>query len=84
MEPVIVAEVEKNARELVRVSLEEFKGHRLVSVRAWARDPLKGTVPTRQGVSLRLALLPGPLLAALEAAMRQARSLGLLEGIADG
>lgn len=83
MEPVIVADLEKNARELVRVSLEEFKGYRLVSVRLWARDPLKGLVPTRQGVSLRLSLLPG-LLGALEAATHQARSLGLLEGMADG
>ena len=83
MQAVIIAEIEKNGRELVRVTLEEFKGHRLASVRVWARDPDKGTVPTRQGVALRVSLLPA-LLAALQDATHQARLLGLLEGHADG
>jgi hypothetical protein len=33
----LIAEIEKNSREQLRITLGEFKGHRLVDLRVWFR-----------------------------------------------
>jgi len=49
----------KNAREEVRASLTEFKGHRLADIRVYAADDEgDGDHPTRKGISVRVADLP--------------------------
>ena len=73
-----IATIRKNAAEEVRVSLDEYKGHNLVSLRVWT-DPYAGDerIPTKKGVSMSAKLLP-ELREALEQAEAQARAAGLL------
>ena len=73
----MIAEIQKNSAEVVRVSLDEFKGHRLVHLRVWYRDPLGEYRPGKQGLALRVELLPD-LRQALEEADAEARQQGLM------
>jgi hypothetical protein len=46
----------KNAREDLRVSLDEFKGLELVNVRVWFRGDDGEMRPGKQGVAVRLEM----------------------------
>ncbi|MBP2159544.1 MULTISPECIES: transcriptional coactivator p15/PC4 family protein [Asticcacaulis] len=76
--PVMIGDVQKNSRELVRVSLTEFKGYKLVDVRiyAGADDDAK---PTGKGISVKASTLPA-LIVLLQKAEAQARTMGLIDG----
>ena len=55
----IISQLTKNAREVVFLSLSEFKGHRLIDIRVHVPGDEEGDwVPTRKGVSLAVALYP--------------------------
>jgi hypothetical protein len=74
----IIATIPKNAREHVRVELNEFKGKQLASVRVWA-DKGDGSPPiaTPKGLTVSISLLPS-INAALAEAEREAREAGLI------
>ena len=70
----VISQVAKNAREVVFLSLSEFKGHRLIDMRVHVPGDQEGDwVPTRKGVSLAVGLYPAfkQALAELEAALVQ-------------
>ena len=48
----------KNAIEKVQVTLSEFKGHQLFSLRIWTEIEGGKRVPTRKGLSLKTDLFP--------------------------
>ena len=52
-----IATVQKNRREELRFSLDEFKGHRFVTVRIYAPGRDGSMVPTKCGVTFRPALI---------------------------
>jgi len=55
----VISKITKNARELVFLSLSEFKGHRLIDIRVHVPGEQEGEwVPTRKGVSLAVSLYP--------------------------
>ena len=55
----IISQITKNAREVVFLSLSEFKGHRLIDIRVHVPGDEEGNwVPTRKGVSLSVGLYP--------------------------
>jgi hypothetical protein len=55
----IISQLTKNAREVVFLSLSEFKGHRLIDIRVHVPGDEEGDwVPTRKGVSLSVGLYP--------------------------
>jgi hypothetical protein len=55
----IISQVPKNAREVLFLSLSEFKGHRLIDLRVHVPGDQEGEwVPTRKGVSLAVGLYP--------------------------
>jgi hypothetical protein len=55
----VISKVTKNAREVVFLSLSEFKGHRLIDVRVHVPGDQEGDwVPTRKGLSLAVGLYP--------------------------
>ena len=62
-----VAEIQKNAVEVVRVSLTEFKGHQLVDLRVYFLDDSDEFRPSKKGVCLKPDLL-GEVIQALERA----------------
>ena len=74
----LIATIPKNTTEEIRIGLDKFKGHDLVSLRVWA-DPYAGDerVATRKGISMNVKLLPD-LIAALQDTKAAAREAGLL------
>ncbi len=75
----LIETIRKNAREEIRISLTEFKGHDLVDCRVYA-DPYTGGdwLATRKGVCVSVKKLPD-LIAALQQAEAEARAAGLLK-----
>lgn len=61
--------IRKNAREEIRITLDDFKGHQLVNLRVWFDAGNGEFRPGKQGVAFRLDLLPEVL-----------KALGALQG----
>ena len=76
--PIIVAEWDRNKREVIRVALDRYNGRHTVNVRVWYRDD-DGLKPGKTGITLALSHLPA-LAEALVAADRHSRELGLIGG----
>lgn len=73
----MIAELDKNAAERLRIELTEFRGYCLRKMRIFWRDPLGEWRPGRGGFAWRIERLP-ELRAALEEAEAEARRQGLL------
>lgn len=75
--PLVIAEWDRNSREVVRVDLHEFNGRAVFGARVWYRDgdQLK---PTKMGLTLSVKHLPA-LTDALGKALARAIELGLVE-----
>ena len=76
--PVIVAEWNRNDREVVRVALDRYNGRETIDIRAWWQDAEGGWRPGRSGLTLAVKHLPA-LANALAKALQRARVLGLIE-----
>ena len=78
--PVTVLKMWKSRRrsEAVHVTLSEYEGHALVSVRIYATGTDGIDRPTQKGVSISVRKLP-ELAAGLAKALDKARDLGLLD-----
>lgn len=49
----LVAKFAKNTREEVRVSIDEFKGRKLINIRVWYMHPdTEAMLPGKQGMTL--------------------------------
>lgn len=53
-----VATIRKSAREELRVSVDEFRGHELINLRVWFEGEDGEIRPGKQGVALWIELLP--------------------------
>lgn len=49
----MVFEIQKNARERIRISVGEYKGKQRIDVRVWYVDASGEYQPSRNGISLR-------------------------------
>ena len=47
-----IKDIEKNTKEKIRVSIEEFRGHRFVDCRVYFADNMGTWRPTRKGIAL--------------------------------
>lgn len=72
-----IATIRKNAREDLRVTLDEFRGHHLLNLRVWFDADENEQRPGKQGIAIRLDQLPS-LRQALAEAEDAARKLGIL------
>jgi hypothetical protein len=52
----VLAQFEKNATEVVRLSLTEFRGHKLIDLRVYYSDDAGQFKPTKKGVSVSVGL----------------------------
>jgi len=52
----VIAQFEKNATEVIRMSLTEYRGHKLVDIRVYYSDDEGQYRPTKKGVSLGVGL----------------------------
>ena len=75
--PIILAEWDRNAREVVRVALDCYNGRPTINARVWYRAD-DGLQPSKSGITLTIKHLPA-LAEALAKAERHARELGLIE-----
>ena len=75
---IVIATLPKNARDVIRVQITTYRGHRLLDVRVYDRDGF----PTKAGVCVQIEHSPD-LVAALNAAEAEARRRGLIEGDAE-
>jgi hypothetical protein len=71
----LIATIEKNADEEIRVSLREYKGHPFIDVRVYWKPPEGEPGPTKKGVTLNPELFPQlkKAMGALEAALVKAK-----------
>lgn len=71
----LIATIEKNADEEIRVSLREYKGHPYIDIRLYWKPPEGEPGPTKKGVTLNPELFPGlkKAMGALEAALVKAK-----------
>lgn len=75
----MIAEIVKNRRETVRVSLSEYEGHDLANLRVWFRAECDQMRPGKAGLALRIDRVPA-LIEGLQALMIEAGKRGLVEG----
>lgn len=66
-----IATVRKNSREEIRISIDEYMGHRLCNLRVWylSGDEMR---PGKHGLALRLDVLP-EILSALQKAIARGK-----------
>lgn len=85
----LIATIEKNSDEEIRISLREYKGHSFVDIRVYWRPPDGEPGPTRKGVTFNPEFYPEfrEAIAALEEALikkklldREAIDAALAEG----
>ena len=74
--PLVIAEWDRNAREVIRVALDHYQGRHTVNFRVWYHD---GDVlkPGKSGITLSVKHLPA-MADAMAKALAAARELGLL------
>jgi len=77
METKTIATIRRNSREEVRVQLQEYNGQPVFALRAWFKADDGSMRPSRDGITLRVGLLP-EVAKALADAEHQARNEGLL------
>ena len=76
--PIIIAEWQKNSREVLRVRLDEFKGQPVICCRAWYSGADGNMKPGRGGLTVSIRHLP-QILIAMSDAYKIALQSGLLE-----
>ncbi len=75
----VISKVTKNAREVLFLSLSEFKGRRLLDIRVYVPGNDQGEfVPTRKGISLSVGLYP-----AFKKALAQVENTMIKQGLLD-
>jgi hypothetical protein len=79
----LIAAIRRNAREEIRVTLGEWNSAPVFSIRAWFKAEDGTMRPSKNGLTLRAALLP-ELARALANAECQAWASGLIAAAAPG
>lgn len=54
----VISKFNKNAMEEIRVSLSEFKGHKLIDIRSFFGRKEDERNPTKKGISIAISLYP--------------------------
>jgi hypothetical protein len=79
----IIAELPKNAAEVLRVTLDTYQGKPIADMRVFTAYKSTGEMgPTKKGVTIRAEQLP-ELVRALAKAEAEARALGWIDSIAN-
>lgn len=73
------APIYKNSRETLHISLAEFNGHDLLSMRVFFAGADGEERPGKSGFMIRVEAIP-EIIAALENARSHAERMGMLEG----
>ena len=49
---MIISEIQKNTKEVVRISVEDYKGHKFVDCRVYWQDEAGDWKPSKKGIAL--------------------------------
>lgn len=71
--------IQKNGHEELRTTVESYGGRDILNLRVWFRSPDGTMMPGKQGIGLRLELLPD-FIDRLQQARDAAEAQGLLGG----
>jgi hypothetical protein len=79
-EPVLIGEWKKNrGADVIRAQLKSYEGYDLFDLRTWFNAPDGQCRPTSKGFTCGVRHLP-QLAKAIDAALRKARELGVIDG----
>jgi hypothetical protein len=78
LEDTVIAEITKNSREVIRVTLGAFKNQQIAGARVWFKADDGSWRPGKSGIAFKIELLPAVVDAFTEAAAA-ARARGALE-----
>ncbi len=53
-----IRDLEKNKSEIIRVSIDEYRGEKLVNIRVFYKDKDGNWAPTKKGIAIRLEIFP--------------------------
>lgn len=56
MEPLHIADIQKNKTEVIRVEISEYKGQKLINIRTWYTNDAGELAPTKKGVALSVEM----------------------------
>jgi hypothetical protein len=76
--PHVIAEWDRNSREVVRVALDQYQGRYTINARVWFRADDDTLRPGKSGMTLSVKHLPA-MADALGKALARAIELGLVE-----
>lgn len=62
---MLITEVEKNMKERIRVSIEEYRGHQFIDLRIYWQDDRGEWKPSKKGIALNSETI-GPVIEALK------------------
>lgn len=74
---ILIAEIPKNTREILRIALSEYKGSKLLHSRVWTRGT-EQSLPTKSGYAINVNMI-AQLRQALDDAEKEAVRIGWLQ-----
>ncbi|MDH5716312.1 MAG: transcriptional coactivator p15/PC4 family protein [Spirochaetia bacterium] len=54
MQPIHIADIERNKTEIIRIEISEFKDKKLLNIRTWYLNDNGEYAPTKKGISLNI------------------------------
>jgi hypothetical protein len=58
MEPIVIADFQKNKTEDIKLSLTEYQGHKLIDFRVYYKDKEGESKPTKKGITVNIKFFP--------------------------
>ena len=58
MEPIVIADFQKNKTEDIKLSLTEYQGHKLIDFRVYYKDKEGESKPTKKGITVNVKFFP--------------------------
>lgn len=53
-----IRDIEKNKSEIIRVTIDEYKGEKLINIRVFFKDKDGNWSPTKKGIAIRIEMFP--------------------------
>ena len=58
MEPIVIADFQKNKTEDIKLSLTEYQGHKLIDFRVYFKNNEGESKPTKKGITVNVKFFP--------------------------
>ena len=54
MQPIHIADIERNSAEIIRIEISEFREKKLLNIRTWYLNDQNEYAPTKKGVTINI------------------------------